>query len=228
MSVWKDLLGTSKSFFQLGFSGPKLKDASGGLAVRNPADTADAAVTASRLNVSGDVLVLNSDAAAAGPDWTYTLQRPATGMAGAVVLTLPVNDGSPGQVLATDGNGLLSWADAGTTASALKADTTTVGFGSAATVAAFTLPAGNVVDHVDVVVDQAFDGGPSLSLGVAGEASKYLSATDIDLTQAAGTLFRAHPGRPPAGGDEALQIAFAAGGAAMGSARVIVHYALPA
>lgn len=228
MGVWKDLLGTSKSFFQLGFSGPKLKDAGGGLAVRNAGDTADAAVTVSRLDVSGDVMMLNSDAAAAGADWSYTLQRPALGMAGAVSLTLPPADGSPNQVLATDGNGVLSWADAGTTASSIKADTTTIGFGSAATVSAFTLPAGNIVDYVDLVVDQAFDGAPSLSLGIAGQASKYLSATDADLTQAAGTMFRIHPGKPAAGGDEALQISFAAGGATAGSARVIVHYALPA
>lgn len=111
MSVWKDLLGTSKSFFRLGFAGPRLKDAGGNLAVRNGDDTADAELTAAKVNVSGDAVVLNADAAGAGGDWAYTLQRPASGMAAAVVLTLPTTGGSANQVLATDGNGVLSWVD---------------------------------------------------------------------------------------------------------------------
>lgn len=111
MSVWKDLLGTSKSFFRLGFAGPRLKDAGGNLTVRNSGDTADAELTAAKVNVSGDAVVLNAAAAGAGGDWAYTLKCPASGMAAAVVLTLPASCGAPNQVLATDGNGVLGWVD---------------------------------------------------------------------------------------------------------------------
>jgi hypothetical protein len=229
MAWFTDLLGTSRAFFRLGFGGPRLKDAGGNLAVRNPGDTADAQVTASKVNVSGDDVVVNSDAAGAGADWTYTLRRPAAGMTAAVLLTLPVDDGAPSQVLQTDGAGVLSWVSAGgSVADLVHVDTTTLGFGSAATVAMFTLPVGAVVHHVDVIVDTAFNGAPTASVGPAGSASKYVAATDIDLTQAAETRFRVHPGKAPLGTTEALQIAYAAGGATAGSARVEVAYSNPA
>lgn len=57
----------------------------------------------------GDTLEINSDASSSGADWKYTLQRPTSGMAAAVTLTLPVDDGTPNQVLKTDGSGALAW-----------------------------------------------------------------------------------------------------------------------
>jgi len=232
MSLWMDLVGTTKSFLRLGLTGVRLKNNAGNLIVRNAGDTVDAAVTASKLNVSGDVLDINSDAAGAGADWKYTLQRPATGMTEDVTLTLPPTDGSPNQVLKTDGSGALSWADAGGTASALKVDSTPLAFDSTATIAMFNVADGTVIQKVEVIVDTPFDGsGPtaSLSVGTAGSASKYLGATDVDLTATAKTLFINHPGEPAVtGGGEDLQIAFTqAGGGSAGAARVQVHYSTP-
>lgn len=224
--LWKDLVGTTLSSLRIGFAGPRLKDDSGTLAVRNAADSADAAVTASTLNLSGDGLVINSDAAGSGSDWTVTLQRDAANMTGNLTFTLPPSDGTAGQVLQTDGNGAMTWVDAGNTNLALKLNTTTVAFGDTSPIAAMTLPAGNIVSQIDVVVDTAFDGAPTLSVGIAGTASKYLSATSVDLGMAA--RYSVHPTLAAPGSSEPIIITYAAGGAAQGSARVLIHYAEPA
>jgi hypothetical protein len=69
-------------------------------------------------SVTGDV-TLGADAdlvfTAASGGGTVKLQGPATTTGNAaVVLTLPPNDGDANQVLSTDGNGGLTWSDAGT------------------------------------------------------------------------------------------------------------------
>jgi hypothetical protein len=227
MGMWSDLFGTTKGFFKIGFSGVRLKDSSGNLLVRNTGDTADSAITASKVNMSGDVLDINSDAAGTGADWKYTLQRPSSGMTAAVVLTLPVDDGTPNQVLQTDGSGALSWANAGSTASSDKMDTTSLAFGTASPLALFSTGAGDVIDEIEVIIDTAFNGTPSLSVGITGTTSKYASTGDIDLTQAAGTVIQLHPGLA-AQGAESLIATYAAGGASAGAARIIVHYGTPA
>lgn len=227
MGMWTDILGTTKSFFRLGFAGVRLKDSSGNLLVRNPGDTLDAQITASKLNVSGDVVDINSDAAATGADWKYTIQRPAAGMTAAVVLTLPIDDGTPNQVMQTDGSGVMSWVSAGSTASSDKIDTTSIAFGTTSPLALFSTGAADIIDAVEIIIDTAFNGTPTLSIGVSGTTSKYASSTEIDLTQAAGTVIKLHPGLAAAG-IEALIATYAAGGAAAGAARILVHYATPA
>ena len=229
MSMWTDLLGTTKSILGIGKTGVKLKDSSGNLIVRNNADSADSEITASKVNVSGNAVDINSDAAGAGADWKYTLQRPASGMTADVTLTLPVDDGSPGQVLSTDGSGVLSFVSAGSTDALTHVDTTTVAFGSSATVSMFTLPANAVIEKVQVVIDTAFDSTPSMSVGVnGGSASKYMGTGDVGLTATAKTVWENHPGEVANGSTEALEIAYTAASASVGSARVLVHYSVPA
>ena len=226
MGILQDLLGTLRGSFKIGLSGVRLKDSAGHLLVRNTGDSADANVTALKVNVSGDVLDINSDATAAGADWKYTIQRPAAGMTAAVVLTLPIDDGTPNQVLATDGSGVLSFISAASTAAADKIDTTTLGFGTASPVTLFSTGAADIISTIEVTVDTAFNGAPSLSVGISGTTAKYLPATDVDLTAVATTVFKVHPGLPAAGA-EALIATYAAGGASAGSARILVHYATP-
>lgn len=226
--LFSDLWGTTKAYFKIGGStGVRLKNNAGNLEVRNTGDSADAAVTTSKVNVSGDVIDINSDAASAGADWKYTIRRPTSGMTAAVDITLPPNDGSPGQVLQTDGSGILTWASAGSTASSVKIDTTSLAFGTASPVTMFTTGASDVIEMIEVVVDTPFDGTPTASVGISGTTSKYAGTGDIDLTAAAGTVFTVHPGQV-AGGAEALIITYAAGGASAGAARFLVHYATPA
>lgn len=227
MSTWSKLLGTISPSFKLGFLGTMLKNNSGNLVVRNAGDSADAEITVSKANISGNVIDINSDAAGSGADWRLTLQRPASGMTGHVTLTLPVDDGTPNQVLQTDGNGVLSWASAGSTNHLVATDTTSLAFGSASTVVAFTLPVNAVVDKVEVIVDTAFNGTPSLSVGYnGGSASEYVASSDVLLTTA-GRYTIPYEGAA-VGVTRGIELSYSAGGASAGAARVIVHYSVPA
>jgi hypothetical protein len=147
-------------------------------------------------------------------------------MTAAVVLTLPPDNGTPDQVLKTDGDGNTSWVSAGSTASSIKADTTSLAFGTASPLALFSTGAADIIHEVEVIIDTPFDGTPSLSIGVAGTASKYMAATEVDLTAAAETRFLVRPNKP-AQGIEALIATYAAGGAAAGAARIIVRTSTP-
>ena len=226
MSVFSDLLGTTKDYFKLGFTGVRLKNGSGNLLVRNTGDSADAEITTAKLNNSGDSIVINSDSAGAAADWKITIQRPASGMTADVALTLPIDDGTAGQVLSTDGNGVLSWASTGSTALADKVDTTTLAFGSTSPLALFSTGAADIINYIEVVVDTAFDGtSPTMSIGIAGTTSKYSATTDVDLKTVGSYLI--HPALT-AQGIEALITTYAASSSTVGSARVLVHYCTPA
>lgn len=215
MSFYQRIAGTSVGSFVLGLLGVKLKNDNGHLHVRNNGDTGYADVQAK------DVIVSNNTT---GYDVTFTTSG---SQAADYTLTLPADDGSSGQVLATDGNGVLSWVSAASTASSVKVDSTTINFGDTSPVPAFNLPANAVVTAVRVIVDTAFDGTPSLSVGIAGNASKYMGSTDNNLTFAAETVFETVPGKPPVGSLEAIEIAYTAGGATAGSCRVEVFHCNP-
>ncbi len=228
MSKILDLLGTSLSKLQIAIGGVVLKNSSGNLLVRNPADSADAALTASQLNNSGDSLILNSDAVGAGADWAVTLARPAAGMTAAWTLTVPPTPGTANFVLQTNGAGVTSWvANSGAT-NQVTTDTTTLAFGTTSPLALFTLPVNAIVSAVRVTVDTPFTGGtPSLSVGITGTTSKYLSSTQVDLTAAAQSIFESYPGRAAIGATEALLATYAANSASAGAARIEVDYVIP-
>lgn len=226
MGYFSDLLGTVRSTFKLGLTGVLLKNSAGNLLVRNNADNADANITALKLLNSGNAIQLNSAATQSAASWTYDLTRPAAGMTANQTLTLPAGLGTAGQVLATDGAGVLSYVSASNTASLDHIDTTSLAFGTASPLAMFSTGAGDIIDEIEIVVDTAFNGAPSLSIGISGTTSKYMSASDVDLTAAAGTTFKVHPGLTAAGA-EALIATYTAGGASAGAARLLVHFAAP-
>lgn len=225
---WADMFGTLKSTFGIGgTTGVKLKNSSGNLLVRNAADSADTQITTSQVNNSGDSIVINSDATATGADYKITLSRPTSGMTANYTLTLPVDDGTPAQVLSTDGSGVLSWTSAGgSTASSIKVDTTTLAFGSTSPVSMFTTGAADIIPEVEIIIDTAFNGTPTASVGISGNTSKYTSASALDLTAAAGTSFKFYPNLD-AQGAESLIITYSAGGASAGSARVLTRFVTP-
>jgi hypothetical protein len=226
--LFSDLFGTTKAFFKIGGStGVRLKNNAGNLEVRNTGDSADAELTTSKLSVSGEEIVINSDADSTGANWKLKLKRAISGMTADVTLTFPADDGTAGQVLSSDGSGNLSWVSAGDTALADKLNSTSLAFGTASPLALFSTGAGDIIDYIDVVIDTAFDGTPSLSIGITGTTSKYAGTTDIDLTATAGTSFQIHPNKD-AQGVEALIATYSAGSATVGAARIIVHYATPA
>lgn len=224
-----DLAGTALGYLRIGLStaAVRLKSVSGGLVARNSVDSADAPITGSQLRASGDSIELNSDAAGSGADYKYTLQRPAAGMTGAVTLTLPIDDGSPLQVLQTDGSGVLSWvtSSAGNTNSE-NLDTTTLAFGDSSPVTMFTKPVNSLVAMIRVIVDTAFNGtAPTLSIGIVGTTSKYMGTTEVNLKEIG--VYEVFPGIAVVAGTEALIATYAADSSSAGAARIEVTYAQP-
>lgn len=223
--IFSDLFGTSKDYFKLGLSGVRLKNSSGNLAVRNTGDSADAEVTASKINISGADVVLDSDGNA------LTVSRNAT-QSGALQVILPAAKSTDGYVLAQKagtGAGIIEFEfiSAASTGALTHEDTTSLAFGSASPVTMFTTGANDVISKIEVIIDTAFNGTPSASVGIAGTTSKYVAATDIDLTVTAETKFIIHVTKP-AQGAENLILTYAAGGASVGAARFIVHFSSPA
>ena len=224
-----DMLGTSYTKLQIGLgaAGIALKVATGKLRARNAADGADMPVVGSVIAASGDFIEINEDAAGTAADYKYTLARPAAGMAANLVVTLPSNAGSGGFALITDGAGNTSWQSVAGGNDKIITDTTTIAFGSASPVPMYNHPVGGVIEGIQLIVDTAFNGTPSVSVGIAGSTSKYLPSTQVDLTAAAGTVFDIVPGVAAAASAEAIIATYASGGATAGSARIIVSYSIP-
>jgi hypothetical protein len=228
MKFFPRLDGTTVNKFLLGLAqGVLLKSGNGNLTIRNQLDTADADLTVNKVNVSGQTLELNSDATDVGDDQRYRLIAPSNGMAAKVELVLPASVGSPGQVIATDGSGNLSFVSVASDVS-LTVDTTTIDFSSTSTVQAFTLPANAVVESVAVIIDTSFDSQAQLSVGVNGEASRYMNAGDSALGFEGGSVFEVKPGTYANASPEVIEIAYSAAGATEGSCRVEVRYSVPA
>jgi hypothetical protein len=228
MGLFADILGTLSTTFQIGKGGVKLKNNGVTLEVKAVNGTTDAALTASKVSISGDVIELNSDAADSAADRKYTIQRPASGMGGAVTLTLPPDDGSASQVLQTDGNGVLTWASAGTTLDLTHVDTTSFTHGDASPVAMFTLPANAVIEKIAVVIDEAFDGTtPTMSVGVAATPAKFMATTQVDLKGVAGTVYECYPGLAAEGTTNVMIVTLVPDSSSTGEARVLVYYSTP-
>lgn len=206
--------GTTVNKFQLeaAANGAQLKNTSGavGVDVRNGADSAFGNVAVAEVKLTGSTYV-TSLKSSASQSASYTI-------------TMPTTAGSPNQILSTDGSGVTSWVNAASGATDVT-DTTSFAFGSGSTVTMFTLPANSVIECITVVVDTAFDTAASASIGVSGNASKYMGAGDMNLQVAAG--WSVYPNILPVGTTEALEIAYSAAGATAGAARVIVNYSNP-
>jgi len=229
MAQTLDIRGTSIPSFQIEKAGVRVKNSSGTrLLVRNAADNANAELEASQVRVSGENIVLNSDAAGSGADWTVTIARPTTGQTAAWTLTLPTSPGTANQVLATDGSGNTSWISAASNADKVAVDTTALVFGSTATVSMFTLPANAVVHKVEVIIDTPFNTAATVSIGITGTTSKYAGSNLIDLQGAAADRYVSTPGVIPVGTSESIIATYSAAAASAGAARMLVYYSVPA
>jgi hypothetical protein len=212
-NTWKKIIGTLSSTFQLGLGGARVKNVAGVVQIRNPTDTGFAGVASNAV----DVQDINGN--------RVRLQSPD--IAADYAITLPTTAGSPAQVLTTDGAGVTSWTTVAGGADKPVYDTTNLAFGDTSPKAMFTLPANAIVNQVILVIDTPFNGAPSLSVGITGTVSKYAGATDLDLTQAATTVFEIEPGITSSGSAENIIASYAAGGATVGTARIIVAYVIP-
>lgn len=232
MGVFKNLLGTVLDRFQLGLTGPMIKNETGQLALRNTDDDAYAALRAALVRVFGDAIELNAGAAGTGGDRVMRLVRPDTGMTTDIDIVMPAGTPSPGQQLRVAGysTGVVTLeyytASAGASNMVLV-DETTIAFGATSPVALLTKPANAVLERVKVIVDEPFDGTPQLSVGIAGETSKYASASHIDLTAPAGTVFDIDYGLFGDATAEDIIGTYSAGSASEGEARVQLVYGIP-
>lgn len=221
MSIFKDILGTVLTTFRIGITGNTLESLTGRLRVRDGSNAAFSPVATSRVDVAGDTVVLNSETAN-----TYTLRRPAS-QSTPLTITWPATAGTAGQAVITDGLGNWTYASAASTADREGVDTTSLAFGDTSPKAMFNLPVNAVVNSLRITIDTAFNGNPSLSVGIAGNTSKYLASTLVDLRQPATTIFEIYPGLAPVGTVEALIASYSAGGATVGSARIEVFFCNP-
>ena len=201
-----------------------MKNSSGNLAVRNSGDSADAQITASKLNNTGDDI-------AVGTTDVLTMSKNSS-QSGALQVIWPAAKATDGQVLAQKagtGSGVIEFefVSAASTASADKCDTTSLAFNSSGTVNMFSTGAADIIDKMQVIVDTAFDGtNPSMSIGISGSVSKYMASSQVDLTTVG--VYEVNPGKTAQGAEALITTFTAGGGATAGAARVLVYFNTPA
>jgi hypothetical protein len=234
MGRFADLLGTVLSGFKLGLTGPQIKNESGTVAARNNADDAYATIRAALAEIYGNDIELNAGAAESSADWVMTLRRPSTGMTKNLTVVFPGGEPSNGQGLyvssydSGSGTITLGYVTLAAGDEKIVCEGTALAFGSSSPVAMFTKPDGGVILKATIIVDTAFDGTPTVSIGISGNTSKFMAASHSDLTAAAGTSFEVSPNQPAGSGTEDLIATYSAGGATAGAARILVYYAIPA
>lgn len=233
MSSIQDLLGTSEQSFTIGpdTDAPRLKKGANALLVRNEADTGDADFFAKIISATGDQLIVNSDAAESGSDWSLTLARNPAATA-PLTFRFPTAKGTDGnffRIKAGTPANVIELEDAAPASSgAPLPDTTNLAFGTASPLNLFNLPALAEISKIRVVIDTPWVGGTGaqLSIGVSGTASKYVPATKVNLQKPAGTVYEFNPGQAPNVSAESLIATYVSNGATAGAARIIVHYGI--
>jgi len=225
---FSDLTGVYGGGWQFSLTGMYLKDdGSGNLQVWNSnAGTIYGSVSCSNLFVYGNSVQLNAGATESGTSWKMTLARPATGMVADQTITLPAGVGATNDVVVTDGAGNWSYASIPYTAN-MSVHSTNLVFGTTSPLTLLTLPANANVVKVRIHVDTAFTGGTgaTVSIGVAGTTSKYMSATQVALGTVG--IYEVNPNLVPDASTEALIATYAANSATAGSARIEIWYAVP-
>lgn len=207
----KKIRGISNTLFRLGIGGPQIKNASGVVEIRNSADSAYADTRVRKVIISDG-------------DEEVTIEVPE--LDGSYTFKLPANDGSPAQVLSTDGSGNLTWETVASGNDKEITDTTSLAFGTSSPLSMFNLPANAVINWVKVIVDTAFNGtAPTLSIGITGTTSKYMAATELDLKTTG--IYEVDPGLPADGSTNALIATYSADSSSAGAARILVGYSIP-
>jgi hypothetical protein len=232
-SQFWDLIGTTLAKLQIGIGGVNVKTMSGDLASRDAADAAYAAIRATLFKTFGNDFELNSGAAGSGADWKLTFSRPSTGMTHALQVIWPAGDPTANQAITVAslvGDVItLQYTTVAAGTDKIVVDTTTVAFGDSSPIAMFAKPANAVILSEEVIIDTAFDGTPTLSIGISGTLAKYGPTSAWDLTAANGgakSSYVYHPNEP-ATSAESLIATLSAGGATVGSLRILTSYVIP-
>jgi hypothetical protein len=207
-----DLAGTFQSLFQIG--AVALKDNSSILEARNEEDTTYIPTASSRHDFK---------ATAGGK---VELQAPAA-LAVTKTFTLPIADGSTGDVLSTDGLGNLSFVAVATGANQIKTQSEQILFGTSSPIIIFTPPNNSTISKVIVDVDIAFNGTtPLLSVGISGDTTKYMNSTENKLKKIGS--YEVTPNYQEDGTPDQIIITFVSSGSSAGQCQVTIEYSNPA
>jgi hypothetical protein len=208
-----DLAGTLRSAFRIGVN--KLINVSSVLTSQTNAGV-NAPIAMSQVQLKA--------ASAAG---MVSLKSPDS-LATELAFTMPAADGSTDQALVTNASGVLSFKTVATGSNAVKAEDQAVVHGDSGALPIITLPAGATVQRITVEVNTPFDGtgpAPSLSVGLVGSVSKYMSATELDLGVAG--IYEVEPMIEEAGIVSPIVTFIQGGGHSAGAATVTLQWVVP-
>lgn len=240
MATYMSLRGTSEPSFLIGLNGAKLvyngitfslknKTESAFLDLRVKDLTADAIFGAS-LSLSGDSITLNSDAAGSINDYQMILARPSTGQMANVTYTFPASPVN-GYFLTTDASGNLSWSaiSSPSVTEKITVHETSISFSSPMGPSNFfTLPANAEILKCEVILGSSFfDTAASVSITGVTTGNTYMFSSQSDLTDL-NVSYVAEPIFPSISSSEQIAVVFVPNGATTGSARIRVHYVIPA
>lgn len=216
MRILSDLIGTLQNSFRI--SGMLIKYLGGSpineAALRDKADSDYIGLVIRYLQLKSE-----------GGNGTFILPgSPSSDL----TFTLPSDAGSTSQALLTDGAGNLYWGTVATGSNAMKTQEEIVAFNSAGSISLFVPPQNAIIHRVIVSVETVFDGAAELAV-VDGAANVLFSATASELDQE--VVFEGKPmflSNAVDPNDREVSITYTAGGATVGSARVLVTYSNPA
>jgi hypothetical protein len=141
--------------------------------------------------------------------------------------SVSISGGSDGDLLSTDGNGVLSWSSAGNTKSFINTSQQSLTALSDAVIPLASLVKDALVESVSVYIDTVYDGTPTISVGVTGATDKYFTNNDVDMA-VVDRWDVAYSGLNVPVGGETVNIYYNNGGqATTGTLRVIIRYSIP-
>ena len=172
------LVQTLSNYFRIGgANGFRLKNNTGVAQIRNADDSNFESIESTSIKLHGTNV-------------SNTVVLTAPTLSSTIIFTLPDNVGTDGQLLSTDGSGLLSFVSFNVDSKrviAMEFDETT---SSPYTI--FTPPAQSVIYEVEVeVVTAAPAGTPTISVGIVGDEERDHPSADNDLNEVA--IFKVFP-----------------------------------
>lgn len=223
MSVLSRLTGTFQNLFQLGKGGPKLKNSTGIVQVRNAADSAFADLTAGQVAASSTLIGGNALIKDGGAGIIQFRNSGDSAFA-------RVRGGSP---VGSDDLLTLGYFNSNAPETAIQMKFLVIESGNYATTyaTASTLNNEAIVTRVTVVVQNPLDAGITLTVGTdeAGQAARFMGTADVDpqtVDQYTTTPYTTVEASPAPGSDFDLLVTLS-GTPTTGDVVVIVEYAVP-
>lgn len=177
--VWKKIQGIINGYLKLGFQGPMIKkDGTDNdqLDIVGNNGVSDAKVNVA-LTKTKTIELLDAD----GSNKTSITQPD---LSGDLNLRLPITMGNNGDHIATDGAGNLFFTGGGD-AKDLSCYQATINYNTASPDNLVNMPANYLVKNIALEVVTPFDGtAPTLSVGIAGDVSRFVETADVDLLNA--------------------------------------------